>query len=819
MRRPSHNRARRSLGTHYDSKHRTIRNHRWLLLLLAVFLLPCSYAAPASPEAKYHKAIQLARDGRHDQALILLRELTGDYPGKREYLYDYLTVLGWAERYGEELAQARRLRLPDAPVYVLESLGHAARNLGDAAQAVTYYRMAVDREPDRADSVMGLAGSLSDQGKTNEAIELLHAFVQRHPDNPEAMASLASAYQNSNQLYQALSAYDRLLAVKPGDREALRQRIFLTARLGAAPLALDMAQSQPGLLSDDELDSLTLDAASKYIRWNGLYHPLPAQGFDDTDHAITLLQDVLTRLEKRGEGSAPLANRARFDLIVALGGRNRPQHAVDLYESLRAQGTEIPDYVTQAAADAYAALHNPERARAMYTELLQAHPDDFQLRMALFYSAFDLNEAEQGLELIDALAAEQTDPDLRLRTERSAAMARAWSDNLAAAQARYEALTHAAPNNPQLHAELAYVYLWRGWPRRALDEFRISQAIEPETLSARLGEIEAYRDRNDFSAAGREIDGLLERYADDVEAGKLRGSWDIHNMRELWVQASGTYSNGPQIGSRDLDVDTYLYSQPLRIRYRVFGHGYYSQSTFPEGKGIYRRLGAGLEYRARDLELSGELSDGAARDKGLGVALRGLWMFDDHWRFSGRYDSYSNEVPLRGRLDEDIDGWSLGGDVEYRVNESRGFGAGLQRLGFSDGNRRTLANASAYQRLINRPRYKLNGRLGLYSSHNTRDAAPYYNPRSDLTLEASAVNEWLLFRRYSRAFLQRLGLSLGLYQERGYADKPVGGVFYEHEWRWYERLNLIYGLALNRPAYDGAYETHTRLYLNLRWRF
>jgi biofilm PGA synthesis protein PgaA len=701
----------------------------------------------------------------------------------------------------------------------LESLGHAARAMGDAGHAVEYYRMAVSREADRAESVIGLAESLTDQGKANDAIDLLQPFIHRHPDNTDALIALANAYQRNNRLIDAVAAYERVLDIRPNDRESLRQRVFATDSLGVAPLALDMAQRHPELFTTDEMDTLTMDAAATYIRWGSLYHPVPARRFDDTDHAIGMLQDLLKRLAARGTGDSAAANRARFDLIVALHDRNRPRDALDLYEALQAKGTDIPDYVTQAAADAYAAVHQPERARDLYTQLLQRNPDDFQARMGLFYNAFDLNHPEQAYSLIDALAAEQKDPDLRLRAEDSAALARAWSDDLAAAQTRYEALTRAAPNNPYLHAQLAYVYLWRGWPRRALDEFRISRAIEPGVLSNHLGKIEAERARNDFAAASSQIADLAAAYPNDNDVDKLQRSWGIHNMRELWVQSSFTRSTGTQFGSRDLDLETYLYSQPLRINYRVYGHDYFSQSTFPEGKAVYHRLGAGLEYRARDVELSGELSDGAGRDRGVGLALHGTWMADDHWRFSGAYDGYSNEVPLRGRLNEDVHGWSLGGDTEYRVDESRSFAGGLEQLKFSDGNRRTQANASADQRLINRPHYKLNGRLAVYASRNTRAGASYYNPRSDLSLELSAVNEWLLMRRYDRSFLHRLGVSLGLYQENGFGNKPVGGLYYEHEWQFYDRLNLVYGVALNRPVYDGSYETHSRLYLNLHWRF
>lgn len=795
------------------------RHHCVFLLLLIFFVPPCSLAAPNEAALKHQKAIQLARDGQNDAALPLLRELRAAYPGRREYLHDYIAVLSWAERYQDALDQASQLRLPEIPAYVLESLGRAARGVGDPARAIEYYRMAVQRAPDQTDNIIGLAKSLSDQGQAKEALELLKPLLQRRPSDAAVLEALAYTYRNDQQWFEAIAAYDRLLAVQPEDREAHRQRILLTTRLGAAPLALDMARERPDLFSENELDGFAIDAATKYIRWNDLYHPLPAERFDDTDRAIALLQDALTRLEQRGEGDTPLAQRARYDLVVALRTRERLQDAIQLYEELPTSDTAIPDYVTQAAADAYLNTRQPERARDLYSELLQRRPDDFQLRMALFYTYFDLNQQERAYDIIDTLAAEQTDPDLQLRTARNAALARAWGEDLADAQNRYENLLRAAPNNPHLHADLGYVYLWRGWPRRALEQFRIGLAIEPGLLSARLGEIDALRTVNDLRSADILIDQVNDDYRDDVQTNPLRRSWEIHNQRELSIQAATTYSNGTQVGSRDLALDTHLYSRPQRIHYRVFAHDYFAQSTFPEGKGTYHRFGAGLEYRARDVELTGELSEGSRRDTGLGVALRGSWLADDHWRFNAHYDSYSNEAPLRGRLNEDIDGWSLGVGAEYRVHESRAYAADLQQLDFSDGNRRLIATASAFQRLIQRPRYKLDGRLGAYASNNTRDNASYYNPASDLSLDVSLLNEWLVNRRYSRVFLHRLGFSLGIYSASGFSSKPVGGVNYEHEWRLYDRLGLIYGLALSRPVYDGVYETHSRLYLNLRWRF
>ncbi|MEK7323559.1 MAG: tetratricopeptide repeat protein [Pseudomonadota bacterium] len=262
-------------------------------MFFILFTLPAADAATTGAALKHQQAIQLARDGQNDAALPLLHELSEVYPDRQEYLYDYIAVLSWAERYEDALAQRPRLHLPEAPVYVLESLGRAARGVGKPAQALDYYRMAVQHAPDRTDSIIGLAKSLTELGRAKEAVDLLQPLSQRRPADSAVLEALAYAYQNDQRWFEALAAYNRLLAIQPADREARRQRILLTARLGAAPLALDMARDRPDLFSANELDALAIDAAAKYIRWNDLYHPLPAERFEDTDRAIALLDGTI----------------------------------------------------------------------------------------------------------------------------------------------------------------------------------------------------------------------------------------------------------------------------------------------------------------------------------------------------------------------------------------------------------------------------------------------------------------------------------------------------------------------------------------------
>lgn len=771
-----------------------------------------------APDTGVHdRAITLAREGQHDQALPLLRRLVDDHPDNAGYLYDYVTVLGWAERDGDVLALRERTNLARAPIYVIETFARAARNQRQFPLAIELYRSALARDERRQPARVGLALSLADNGDGAEAETLLQNELARRPNHPDLLEALAYTYASMQRTFDAFVTYDRVLRVDPGHREARRQRVLLASQLGAPHQAGRIARATPDLLSPDEMERITQEQAGQSIQWGGFHNPNDPTA--DIDAAIASLRSQLDRMAKNQQTASPIYRQAQFNLIVALRDRQRSGEAIALYEELVAQNVDIPRHVQRAAADAYLTEHRPAQARDIGVALLRDDPADFDTRMTLYYAYFDTGEYAQALALIDETAAQDLPPDRKLRSSSMAAMGRAWTGQLGEAQRRYETLVDAAPNNPYLRADLGYVYLWRGWPRLARQEFRTSKTIEPAVLGAHIGEVNAQRRLHEFTSAESQIDWLTFNYPDNRQVQRLRREWEVHNMRELLVQVSRSANTAPQVGTDDLALDTWLYTAPLRYSTRAFGHLHYANSRFPEGTGLYRRAGAGLEYRVPDYELVGELSTGYRQDAGLGMLVRGAWMPDDFWRLGAYVDTYSNDVPLRGRLNEDIDGWGIGVNADYTFHESRALSAALQQFEFSDDNRRRAASIAGRQRLYTGPVYKLDGRLGAYWSNNTRDGASYYNPARDLSLDASLTNEWLLFRRHNRSLVHRLGLSLGSYRQSGFGANGTWGLNYEHEWNLGDRTYLLYGVARSRPVYDGVSETQMRYYLTLDRRF
>lgn len=797
--------------------------------ILAAGWQPCALAA--SPvDQDYRQALQLAREGQHEQALDILAALVQQRPDIRQYRYDYIVVLGWAEHDRAALDAAAGLDLAQSPAYVLRAVGRSARNQREFPRAIETYRAALEKEPSDKVSRLGLAYSLADNGDNAEARDILDKLAAEQPRDIEVLGALAYVQQSQGLSFQALDTYDRMLRLDPANVVARRGRIMTALRLGAPHLAADMAGESPGLLTPAERDAIERDKQAITIRWSRLPATPQTTPERETYKAIHDLRRELEWLEAGGQGDTPHARTVRYDLLVSLYDRGRYQGAVDLYEAHIAAEEDVPAYVLVTSGQSYLALRRPEQARDLFLRALELEPRDFATRMSLFYAYVEAEDFDHALPLVDQLAAEEpvwlgAPPNHRpnsakLQADIAAANARAFADDLAEAEHRLAPLAEQAPRNAELQTALATIYLWRDWPHRALNTYEIALNGQPAELPyARAGRGHALMNLWDYPAAKAALQQLQEAAPDSGATLALARDWELRNMRELRIEAAHTKSSGVQEGSENLGFNSWLYGAPLRYHYRPFLHHHFEQAEFPEGNISYSRIGAGVEYRAREIMLAAELDRDAGDTVNTGVAMNGRWSPSDHWSFTAAADSQSDDVPLRGRLNEDIDGWSLGVGADWRAHEGRSAFFGLQALDFSDDNRRTSASARIAQRLMTRPHYRMEGLAGVYTSRNTREGAPYFNPASDLSLDLTLNNEWLLYRRYEYAFRHRLAVSAGNYHQEDFGTDSTWALQYEQRWSPRDQFDLGYGIMRARRVYDAVPEYQTTLYFNLNWLF
>lgn len=776
----------------------------------------------------YQNALQQARKGQFSSALKQFEKLIAAYPDNRRYYFDYIAVLGWAEQDQKVVDQLPRLGESETPVYVLETVAKSARNLGKFQISIDLYREALKKDNQRLQSRSGLAMALADNGQGDEALQVLDAAPADQVGKVEILQARAYVYSSKQDNFSALTVYEKILAISPDDRDARRGLILTTARLGAPHQALRMARKSKGVLSREEVETIEADAIAKEIRWGGLQRGPAAQRYEQTDKAITRLEEQLETLEGQGKSDSPLARRYRFDLIAALADRQRMSESVALYEQLAADNVTMPPYVLASAADAYLYLEKPELARDLYIQVLSLQPDNFDASIGLYYAYEESEDHEKARATIDDLAdrtpvwithdAVKSANPQKVQTDITTALDRAYADQLEDAYQSLRRLNRQAPYNADIRSALAYVAFYRGWLRQAQSDFELAMAADPEHLGARTGHANALLDLYEFQRAEAEIGQLEENNPDSKEVVNLQRLWQLHNMRELRFDVARGLNSGAQEGTDDLTMNAYLYAKPIQYNYRPYLLGHLDRAKFPEGNVTYRRYGAGLEYRRRDLELSGELTTGPGNYDETGLGARLGWMPDDFWRFDFAADSYSNDIPLRARLNG-IDGWSVNLNTGYRFSESRRIDLSMQRIDFSDDNLRTGGIFTYRERLVTGTRYKLEGDLELSMSHNSRDDAPYFNPARDSFQGITLINEWLTSRRYTHAFRQRLYLGVGNYHQSGFGSHSTWHARYEHDWELGDRFNLLYGIARSRHIYDGDSELRSQIDLSLVWRF
>ncbi len=109
--------------------------------------------------------------------------------------------------------------------------------------------------------------------------------------------------------------------------------------------------------------------------------------------------------------------------------------------------------------------------------------------------------------------------------------------------------------------------------------------------------------------------------------------------------------------------------------------------------------------------------------------------------------------------------------------------------------------------------------LEFYTSSNSREDVPYFNPENDFSISATHRTEHDIMRLYNEAFVQRLYLTLGAYKQSGFSSKPIGSLRYEHDVDFSDTHSLLYGINLGRQAFDGEAVTGYGFYLTWRLLF
>ena len=751
-----------------------------LFLALAIASIAWGVKAAPAPTTAYQQAITHARAARFDAALPMLERLVQHNPDNLLYRYDWIAVLSWSGRHANALAASQALGFTaQVPEYVVSAIGKSALNGGLPQRAEAAYRSLLARHPQDTDAAQGLAMSLQAQ-QVPMATGTVAAPVAPEPQAAPIRDWPAEQTQNSHHIRAAIAVLDS---------------DFTPAR----------------------------------------YTPMDAAL---TENSTLTRQAVIA--DQMG-----IARRLRLDRVVGLQARGATLQALDEFNALDAEGDALPAYAIHAAADALMNLRQPGQARRLYQRALVADPGNDSIQTARMYAELEA-ENFPGMEQVvqQRLEATQRNPAAR-RTEISAMR---FADRIKPAAAAMAQLSSEFPNDVGLWLDQADLLSQRGLPRAAAERYRAVLAAEPASIKARVGLADVIWAQGDIPEAAQMLAALQTEAPEHSAVQRLVRAWQRKQQPVLTSSATWGFGVGRVAGNDDTSGSTALYSGQSDQGVRWFTNHHLARAQWwwdsahqYRDSASHERIGIGLEWTRRDVQATVEVGMDLRNGRDGVAAVGANWQLDDQWSVRARFETETNDFPLKGRV-PDVESnlgapTSLHADkkivgMAYRWNESRRVAADVSSYRFNDSNNRTALAASWSERLYSGYSHTLDLQTAAYTSANSLRDAVYFNPKRDFAVSETLAADWLTWRHYERSFKQRMAVGVGLYRQQSgdgsgspltyhqtYGWNPFYNLHYGHEWQFGADQSLRYGVGTRRFPYDGKYENGRYMDIALNCRF
>ncbi len=752
---------------------------------------------------KWFDAWQVSiRSASQDTIADLMREMsTNDAPLKDRFLISafeggYPAALDLAQQ-----ADAHEQRA--WPTSYRNWLGWCFFKQGETEKSFAVYKKILDDSPKNRQARIGLVYCFSTFGDFDQAHAVLDGLLTEAPEDFEILFALAYWQEKKKEFLDAVLTYEKILKIKPRNHNARKLRLMALSDLGLPSLAIEQIGE---LKSDTQFYSdLELDEAAYFLRWKL------------AGDAIAIERPLLL--------SQPGNQRALFDYILALRQQEHYSEVKKEYEKLLEKGI-VPSYwVIEAAADAYLEQDDPEKAVELYRRILEQHPKSFKARMGLFYALQELRQWRSAWDLLGDID-QNTSPGHKAGRrfipnwqKYEVGIARGWllayENRLQEAETYFKDLNSSAPANTGIRTGLGHVYMWRGWPRLALEELSIAISRNPNEIGAVNGKAIVMNELGFETDARNLASALYEQYPQNRHVRRLITELDVDDMRE---SVTDIVIGIEDDNSGDLYFRTEV-NEKIAPQWRIYQYILLQNVEYRGRSEAYRRIGLGLRHRFNpewywEEEVSFDFWDHA--DFGLSTSF--TYTPDDYWILEASYDTYSTNMPLRARAaGADSDEVSLG--ITYRESEWRAYSLSLNTMDFSDGNRRNSGLAQYEQGLWVKGDWMARLYLDCYASHNSKEDMDYFNPHQDMSISATHMLQGTHYRHFGKSFVQRLFLTAGGYYQEDYGTHTIGAIRYEQDISFSFRSVFLWGVTLARRVYDGDPATALSLYLTFKYRF
>ncbi|GEM_PF-1417075 len=686
--------------------------------------------------------------------------------------------------------------------YILNWLGWAYFKTGEISKAKKAYREALNSDPKFFKARIGLAYCAAASGDSKKALDALEKLLHEHPDDIEVRFARAYVFEKQGYFLEAVKEYDRILINYPENRTAQKLRLLALADLGAPSLALSIAIKV--FPHDKSLHaSLRQRIGAEHIRWKEL----------------ELSKKILLPLVKAGH------RQAMFDYIVALAEAKDMKTVLKFFEMIKKKGFQIPPYVYETVAGAYLYTEKPHRALEFYNRALSLNPNSLSARMGKFYTLQELRRWDEAWRIINKLDLEMPrfvglkqlpQPNWR---KVDIALAKGWlfahEDRLAEANEYFFKLYEKAPAHTGIRDGLAHVYLWRGWPRRSLEQFKIIETLDKNYRHSNPGLVMAL----DQLAYKEEARGLasemIELHPRDKFIRRTLRALEVEQMREFNTHVSVTREDD---SSEKLSV-TMEFSQPVSLYTRMYINGLWLYGSSKDTSENLTRSGLGVRHTFNSaLEAYQQLSFYRNGGNHLASYTELKVTPSDHLELFVSFDSHTADIPIRA-MAQGIRSHRANAKVRWRESELRSYYLSYGWCRFSDLNRRQEFGAGFDQLLYTKRDWAARLFIDLYGMENSKQNRLYYNPESAWGASATFMIQQTLKRLYDQSFVHRLFVTFGLYDEKSFSPGIPLTLRYEQDHEFSDTSSLFWALELSRNIYDGENVEGFTWEMGWRWRF
>ncbi len=805
-----------------------MRNIIFIFLLLILLFISAPALANDIVDRQRETLVLLARQGQLAPAVSGLEELLDKHPEDAQVRADLIILLIENGNVPGALTLFEEHPEDIYPDYVNYSIIGLYRTEGKTELALSLLDKLLDFYPAHRRYQLKKAQLLIDIGKFDDAHTLLASlrpYLELDPDYREISFYLATS---DGSWIEILDSSIHLASIADEKNEAVREQIRALRHLAAPFVASGIETANPNSVDRAESAAIFMTKAALYLRW----------GKTTAENEEEKIVFALKALSFQFQALSILNNSPKYhediraikeDMVVSLGDAGMSAEALYLYGQLT-RVDPVPPYVSRSAGAAALSLQDPEQAVHLLEEVIRAEPDNHHAKVNLFYAYIEDEGFHQATELAQTMVSEV--PAMRVFTDSAvqyanptyldgvvlSVLAKLYSEQLPDARTAIDELKGKAPANDWFRQISGEIALARTHPRFALEEFSTASLLNPENNDARAGQASALLQLHEYEKAAEIISQLSDVYPLSSSTRRLAEELYLSQRPDLWGDLKYTYSEGPEQSGDGIVAGAEIISVPLFSNLRISGLSRYSWSEIPEGEEDLFSYGLGLEYANRRGSVFGMINNNESTVDEPGGRARIHWTPDDHWSITLNGAVFSEATPLRA-LYYGVSMDKVDGSVSYRWNETRNIGISLGSGWFSDDNERLEGSARISQRLIDIPRFDLDGSIDLYGSQNSRIDAPYYNPEYDFSARLSLRAEHVLYRSYGSAVIHSLTGGWGMYNQENYDEDWVGSIKYEQRYGVSSKVEGRAGLEVGRNVYDGDPEPFFSFNLMLHAKF